>query len=309
MARKAFVTSDMAHDERLFDVAENHPTAALMWPWMLTYLDDWGRGLASPRRIKSQLFPNIDTITATHVAEAIDAYAEAGLIERYSDGEHEYMAIPSDKWFKWQTHIRKEKRTADNSKFPPCPSDCAQMRDGFNEQRENARTLLKSGDRSDEIDVCTEKRIPSPTPSLSLTPTKDDNNDTQVSESNTDSPEKEQSLSSYDADLAQIGRIYQEEGFGSTTPLVAEKLIAILADFERDWVFQAFRESVRQGVKKLSYVERMLENWRKEGRVTIGERSQPLTVYQGSNRDGPSTRVSNQLPAEVEVFRKYVGGT
>lgn len=299
MARKAFVTSDMAHDERLFEVAENHPTAALMWPWMLTYFDDWGRGLASPRRIKSQLFPNVDMVTVTHVREALDAYAAVGLIELYSDAEHEYMAIPMSRWYKWQTHIRADKRENDRSKFPPCPTDCAQVREGCNEQRADAR----------ECAQVSAKRDPSPTPSLSLTPTKDDNNDTQVPQSNSAVPQKEPSSSSYDTDLAQIGRIYQEEGFGATTPLVAERLIAILADYERDWVFQAFRESVRQGVRKLSYVERMLENWRKEGRVTIGEKAQPLTVYQGSSRDGPTTRVSTNLPEEVEVFRKYVGGT
>lgn len=128
MGRKAYISSDMAHDERLFDVAQEDPMATLLFPWIITYLDDWGRGLASPKRIKSQIFPNVSTVTITVIDDAVKLFAKHGLLEMYNDETHAYIAVPSDKWFKWQTHIRKEKRTEDKSRFPPCPTDSAQLR-------------------------------------------------------------------------------------------------------------------------------------------------------------------------------------
>lgn len=154
MARKAFVSSDMAHDEKLFDLAESHPDAVMMWPWIVTWFDDWGRALASPKRIKSQLFPNLPTVTVDTVESALIAFDEVGLIELYEVDEHRYMAIPMDKWFSWQTHIRSEKRENDRSKYPPCPTDCAQVREGA---RDDAQFTQK-------CDL---------TPTPSLTPTKD----------------------------------------------------------------------------------------------------------------------------------------
>lgn len=161
MARKAFVSSDMAHDERLYDLSDEHPDAVMMWPWIVTWFDDWGRALASPKRIKSQLFPNLSTVSIGVIEDAIQAYADVGLIELYSDDSHRYMAIPMEKWFKWQTHIRSDKRNNDNSKFPPCPTDCAQV---------DANSAQVRADARDSAQVSAD-RDPSLTDLLDLSPT------------------------------------------------------------------------------------------------------------------------------------------
>jgi len=166
MPRKVFISSDMAIDEGLYDVSQENSLATLLWPWMISYFDDWGRALLSPKRIKSQLFPNVGNVTVEDIEESIRVYAEHGLVECYADESHEYMAIPSNKWFHWQTHIRKEKRVNDNSKYPPCPSDTnnAQVRD---DARERAQKVKNQSSKS-EIHT---NDIPTPTPSP--TPSKD----------------------------------------------------------------------------------------------------------------------------------------
>jgi hypothetical protein len=121
MARKVYVSSDMSNDERLIEIAEKDYIAALIWPWLLTGLDDWGRAEASPRRIKAHLFPMFESITLDIITKALDLLAEYGLIESYGDPKKPYMAVAPEKWFKYQTHVRAEKRTHDGSKLPPQP--------------------------------------------------------------------------------------------------------------------------------------------------------------------------------------------
>jgi hypothetical protein len=121
MARKVYVSSDMSNDERLIEITEKDYIAALIWPWLLTGLDDWGRAEASPRRIKAHLFPMFDSIKLDTIEKALDLLAEYGLIESYGDPKKPYMAVAPEKWFKYQTHIRAEKRTKDGSKLPPQP--------------------------------------------------------------------------------------------------------------------------------------------------------------------------------------------
>lgn len=149
MGRKVFVTSDISIDESLITVAEHNPLASLIWPWILTALDDWGRAEAKSKMLKAKVFPCNDMITAESIETALRLYHEFGLVELYEVAGRPYLSVPHDKWFKYQTHIRKEKRNVDESKYPapPLPLDCAELRE---ESRENE---------------------PSPTPSPSLTPT------------------------------------------------------------------------------------------------------------------------------------------
>jgi len=170
MGRKVFISSDMSTDERLAELAETRPDLALLWPWFLTAFDDWGRAEAQPRRLKLKVFPMVATVTVDTVAEAIDAFAAYGLIMRYTVEQHEYMAIPTEKWFRYQTHIRGSKRSHDQSRFPAPPSDApreaaehrANARNSA-DPREDART---SAQLREDARTCT----PSPSPSLSPSP-------------------------------------------------------------------------------------------------------------------------------------------
>lgn len=166
MGRKVFVTSDMSIDERIIGVAEKNPQAALLWPWILTAFDDWGRANADPKRLKASVFPAIETVTPDLIASALELYAEAGIVILYEQNDKTFMAIPPEKWFKYQTHIRGEKRTKDNSRFPAPPS-AAQQHSAH--VRVGARNDAQM--RADER-ICTPSPSPSPTvaPSPSSTP-------------------------------------------------------------------------------------------------------------------------------------------
>lgn len=160
MARKVFVTSDMSHDERLLDVAEVDPQAALLWPWFLTAFDDWGRAHAEPRRLKVQIFPGNPLIDHRVIARTLALLHDNALISVWESDGRAYMAVDNSTWFKWQTHIRKEKRDDDSgSKFPKPPDQVFSM----------------NGDRSARfpahLRAISRENEPSPSPTPSLSPT------------------------------------------------------------------------------------------------------------------------------------------
>ncbi|MEM0138511.1 MAG: hypothetical protein QW100_02135 [Thermoplasmatales archaeon] len=111
MARKVYISSDISIDEALVEIAETAPLEALLWPWLLTAFDDWGRAEASPRRLKAKIFPGNSIVTIDVIDNALKSFAGVGLIRLYEVDGKQYMAIPDiEKWYKYQTHIRRERR-------------------------------------------------------------------------------------------------------------------------------------------------------------------------------------------------------
>ena len=142
MGRKVYISSDMSTDDRLMEAADHSPMAPILWPWLLTAFDDWGRAEAVPRTIKAKVFPSFDAVTTEHVAGALNALASAGLIMLYEIGHKQYMAIPPEKWFRYQTQIPRDKRKRDSSRIP-APDHSAVARD-LAESSAVARDLVPS---------------------------------------------------------------------------------------------------------------------------------------------------------------------
>ena len=141
MSRKLYVSSDMSVDERLGEVADSQPLAALMWPWLISSLDDWGRTEWIARRIKATVFPALAIITTDIIDEALGLFVKVGLLEEYEVAGRRYLCVPPEKWFSYQSHIHADKRTNDRSKFPPSPS-YTRFREGARDSadfRETAR--------------------------------------------------------------------------------------------------------------------------------------------------------------------------
>ncbi len=165
MSHKVFITSDMSLDERLSDIADSHPQAALMWPWMITAFDDWGRADASPKRLKAQVFPMMGFIHVEDVAEALMVYAAAGLIICYEVSGHSYMYIAPEKWYRYQTHIRGDKRDRDDSRYPAPPA-----RTPDPDPQSSAQTRANARSDAQTREDARLARAPRPSPSPSPSP-------------------------------------------------------------------------------------------------------------------------------------------
>jgi DnaD/phage-associated family protein len=56
------------------------------------------------------------------------------------------------------------------------------------------------------------------------------------------------------------------ENFGLLTPMLAEELTDLEADYTRAWLVDAMRLAVLKGVRNLRYVGGILRRWKAEGR-------------------------------------------
>lgn len=175
MGRKRFITSDMSIDERIANIAVENPVAALMWPWFITGFDDWGRMEASPVKIKLSIFPAFP-YTAKDIEQAIELYATCGLVYKYEVNGRQYIAINPQKFYKYQTYIRGNKRESDDSNCPPPPNPPWDSEEELQIAEDSADTLSEDNQRADARTcaqdsanerICIPSPSPSPSPSLS----------------------------------------------------------------------------------------------------------------------------------------------
>lgn len=177
MARKRYVTSDIAIDERLAEIAAEDPQSALMWPWFLLLFDDWGRAEMNAMKIRLQLFPAFPFLVAD-IERAVAAFSSEGLVSFYEVGGVRYGAIRPRTWLKYQVYLKGTKRATTESSIPAPPDNL------WNEADETALAdMLKPNDykkkglSADKSDcpqtipiVCGQSGLSVPSPSPSLSP-------------------------------------------------------------------------------------------------------------------------------------------
>jgi DnaD/phage-associated family protein len=56
-----------------------------------------------------------------------------------------------------------------------------------------------------------------------------------------------------------------QNGFGMMTPILAEQVHTMIAEFPDEWIDKAFEVSVKANKRRLDYAIGVLENWRRDG--------------------------------------------
>lgn len=90
-----------------------------LWAYLITYVDDYGRGSAEPDILKGFVFPRRKSVTEANIQSALTEMACMGLIHLYEVDGDSYLCFPT--WQKHQT-VRAAK-----SKFPAPDDSCMQM--------------------------------------------------------------------------------------------------------------------------------------------------------------------------------------
>lgn len=67
------------------------------------------------------------------------------------------------------------------------------------------------------------------------------------------------------APRADVFRLY-EENIGVITPMAAERLKDMEAEYPPEWIKEAFEQAVLSNARSLRYVEAVLQRWRDDGR-------------------------------------------
>lgn len=86
-----------------------------MWSYAITYVDDYGRGIADPAIIKGFVFPLRKEVKESDITKALKRMDEIGLIRLYKAEGETYFYFPN-----WSNHQRIQKK---HSKYPEPPAD------------------------------------------------------------------------------------------------------------------------------------------------------------------------------------------
>lgn len=84
-----------------------------LWAYLITYVDDYGRGSAEPDILKGFVFPRRKCVTEATIKAAITDLANMGLIHLYEVDGDSYLCLRN-----WEIH---QKPRAMTSKFPEPP--------------------------------------------------------------------------------------------------------------------------------------------------------------------------------------------
>jgi hypothetical protein len=85
------------------------------WVYLITYVDDYGRGSADPELLKGFVFPRRKGVTEQTIAKTLAELATIGSIRLYEVDGEAYLCFPN-----WSEHQRIQQK---RSKFPEPPDD------------------------------------------------------------------------------------------------------------------------------------------------------------------------------------------
>lgn len=71
---------------------------------------------------------------------------------------------------------------------------------------------------------------------------------------------------------------YEDAMARPVTPAEADTLMSWLEDYAEDWIVDAIKEAVNNNVRKLSYIGRILENWKEKGKGSGKGKAKEQTV-------------------------------
>ena len=92
------------------------------WIYLITYVDDYGRGSADPEILRGFVFPRRKGITEEQISQSLQALANSGMINLYEVDGESYFCFPN-----WETH---QQVRAKKSKFPAPDTNGYQMISG-----------------------------------------------------------------------------------------------------------------------------------------------------------------------------------
>ena len=87
-----------------------------MWIYLITYVDDYGRGSADPEILKGFVFPRLKRLRESDIEKTLAELADLGSIHLYTVDGEPYMNLPN-----WSAHQRIQTK---KSRFPAPPTEC-----------------------------------------------------------------------------------------------------------------------------------------------------------------------------------------
>ena len=89
-----------------------------------------------------------------------------------------------------------------------------------------------------------------------------------------------------DPAYAEVCTAIEQNGFGMMTPIIADEVGTLLAEYPKDWILDAMKVSVQQNKRKLSYTAGILRKWRADGRDAKAPTTNGSVTVDWSNYGG-----------------------
>jgi len=103
---------------------------------------------------------------------------------------------------------------------------------------------------------------------------------------------------------AKVYRTFEQEGFGTISPLMKDTLDHLMYDYTAEWVVRAMHAAAKQSIRKISYVEGILKQWKASGvdEPWNQERTEKVTPYPSR-----TNRTRSNKP-HIPVVEQRTGG-
>lgn len=128
MARRRYISTEISTDPKLARLAQHGTLPMLLYTWAIPHMDDWGRLSADPVEFRLLVCPALN-LSDNQVQEALEQIAEVGLWQLYTVEGRQYIAIPEEKWFRYQTYISQAKRGDTSASKIPAPQNTGERRE------------------------------------------------------------------------------------------------------------------------------------------------------------------------------------
>lgn len=77
--------------------------------------------------------------------------------------------------------------------------------------------------------------------------------------------------------IAIVTRAFEENGFGTINATIREMLIDLINQYSTEWILEAMKIAVKANVRRLNYVEGILNRWQTEGGMKKGGMNSGIT--------------------------------
>ena len=220
-----------------------------LWIYLITYVDDFGRGSADPELLKGVVYTRRKSVTEGQIYEGIARLASAGMIHLYTVDGEPYLYFPN-----WASHQRIQTK---KSRFPSPPEN-------------HGDSPWKTVD---------EKNPP---------PESESKTNTNIHQEQEDARARETIINTPFGDISVdplIVKIQKElTGLTDRHYSLLNEYRQSLGD---DLISHAIDEAVGNGSRSWSYVERILVRYERENIRTVGEAKSAEEKYRSERRTKP----------------------
>lgn len=106
-------------------------------------------------------------------------------------------------------------------------------------------------------------------------------------------------------------RVFEQEGFGTISPVIRDQVIDLINDYGERWVCEAMKRAVFAGKRRIGYVDGILRNWKADGIDEPWTKEKPPQNKGGTGRGNkPAIPIvepsAGEKPVSEEEFAKYM---